>query len=273
MKTNLLNLLLVSIMCLALSNAVSAQKPDIQKIYSVLPVEFFSLKIFDDADPLFNLTKRNEYLNEEFFDAKDGLYKGSMWSYEDYYGSEEPDSNFVIEPNYWIGINKQLDFAYFKFDYEGNSNKLDMIIIEKDSNFYLAIIEQYRPGMGVPAKVETNFFPIKNSEVVNEKHAIEIPKLDLSSFYSKKDLKKVNTKMLKGVKIPYLIEVEIIEGEANLIITSDLEELVWRMTEVVEFESAELYGHDRYLEAQRILGLEGLAEPKPVYVLLKDLMK
>jgi len=257
-----------------LSNAVSAQKPDILKIYSELPDEFFSLRIFDDADPLFNLATRNEYLNEEFFDAKDGLYKGSMWNYNDYYDSEEPDSNFVMEPDYWIGINKQFDFAYYKFDYEGNRNNLYMFICEKNSEYYLAIFEQYNPGMGVPAMVEINYFPIRNSEVINEKHALELPKLDWNSFYSDDDLKKINTKMLDGVNIPYLMNLEVVEGAANLSLIPDLVGLTWQMSQTIEFKNnEELFEYERYMQAETILGFEDLMEAKPVYILFKDLIK
>ena len=95
MKTNLLNLFLISIICLLLGTALSAQKPDIKKIYSELPDEFFSLRIFEDSNPLFQSSTRNEFLREEFFDSKDGLYKASFWDYDVYYDYEVIDTSWL----------------------------------------------------------------------------------------------------------------------------------------------------------------------------------
>lgn len=273
MKTNLLNLLKISTICLLLSNAVSAQNPDILKIYSELPDEYFSLRVFDEK-PLFNLTTRKEFLSEEYLDSRDGLYKANLYDYDEYYEGENSDSSLTIDSDFCISIKQESGWASYRFDFEGNSNILDMIIIEKDSNFYLAILEQYQPGMGVPSIVETNFFPIRNSEVINEKHAIELPKLDLSSYYSKKDLKKINTKMLKGVEIPYLMEIKIVEGEANICLRPDLVELTWKMSEIIEFQNEdELLEYERLLEAETILGFEDLEEAKQLCLPLKEFIK
>ncbi|MDD3860325.1 MAG: hypothetical protein PHW83_09015 [Bacteroidales bacterium] len=274
MKTNLLNLFLISIICLLLGNVLSAQKPDIKKIYSELPDEFFSLRIFEDSNPLFHSPTRNEFLREEFFDSKEGMYIASFWDYGDYYGYEEIDTNLVVEPNYWIKINQEYGLASYKFEYEGNTHNLDMIIVEKESKSYLVILERYNPGMGVPAIVETNVFPIINSEVINEKHPISIPQLKWTSFYSKEIVKKINTKLLKGVNIPYLIDVEIVGGESNLCLSPNIVELTWRMSEIIEFENDdELMEYERYLEAEKILGFKDLEKSKPVYIQLKDLIK
>jgi len=273
MKTKLLSLLMISMVCLLLSNAVSAQKPDIKKIYSELPDEFFSLRIFDE-EPLFNLYTRNEYLSEEYLDSKDGLYKANLYDYNEYYDGEESDTSLTIYSDFTISINQESGLASYRFEFEGNSNKLDMIIIEKDANFYLAIFEQYNPGMGVPAMVEINYFPIRNSEVINEKHALELPKLDWNSFYSDDDLKKINTKMLDGVNIPYLMNLEVVEGAANLSLIPDLVGLTWQMSQTIEFKNnEELFEYERYMQAETILGFEDLMEAKPVYILFKDLIK
>jgi hypothetical protein len=71
-----------------------------------------------------------------------------------------------------------------------------------------------------------------------------------------------------------LIDIEVIEGRANLSISADLVALTWQMSQIMEFENNdELFEYERYMEAETILGLESLVEAKPVYVLLKDLMK
>ncbi|HOZ29583.1 MAG TPA: hypothetical protein PLL66_01585 [Bacteroidales bacterium] len=255
-------------------NPIFAQKPDILKIYTELPDEFLSLKIFEDSQPLFQLTNRNEFLKEKFFDKKDGLYKASFWDFEEYYGYDEPDTTLVVDTNYWIEINRENSLASYKFDYEGNIHKLDFVIIQKKSEYFLAILEQYKPGMGVPCIIETNSFPATTSGVINNKHHIEIPQFKWNCFYPKEDVKKLNKKLLKGVEIPYLIGVKIIDNQANICLSPDIDELVWRMSENIEFaDNDDMSEYDRYLETQKILGLENLPESRQKCIPLIELIE
>ncbi len=260
---------------------LSAQESDLVKLYRDLPDEFFQLRPFDNTKVLFSKKVRTHYLQPKYYNANTNEYTANLFRDIDGYYDNEPTeidttSEFYYasdyEPNYFLKINESLGWISYEYDYEGQNTKLDFIVFKGKDSKYLILLEQYLPGMGVPNKQKYSVCELDENNNRLESKDMSFPEFDWKTFYSSKVVKKIRTDLIGDYITPYKVNVEIVSDKLNIFLTPDLNELAWRMSEVLEFDEDNGIGQ-AFMDTFTKLGIDKLPDAKPVCIPVNKLTK
>lgn len=260
---------------------LNAQESKLVKLYRDLPDEFFQLRPFDNTKILFSKKVRTHFLQPKYYNANVDEYSANLFrDIDGYYDTEQIEIDTTseyyyasdYEPNYFLRINENLSWISYEYDFEGQNTKLDFIIVKGKDSKHLVLLEQYLPGMGVPNAQKYSVYKLDKNNNRLESKDISFPEFDWKTFYSSRVVKKIRTDLIGEYITPYKVNVEIVSDKLNICLTPDLNELAWRMSEVLEFN--EDNGIEQaFMDTFGKLGIDNLPAAKPVCIPINKFIK
>jgi hypothetical protein len=246
-----------------------AQDSELVKLYKEFPDSLFQLYYYHDADePVFAFDRRTRYLKPCFYDTAKAEYSANMFREMDgYYDNADskpvPDTSAEdyysddYETHYTLKIHEQSERISFIYDYESQGAKLDFIVVRESDSYSVVLLEQYLPGMGVPNLQKFTVCKFDLEQHLLSVDSLSFPQFKWANFYSKRNVKKIRHDLIGEYKIPYKVKVNSVESKVFICLEPDLNELAWRISEVLEFEEDNGVG-GAYEDTFEILGLNKL---------------
>lgn len=253
--------------------SVFSQESELVRLYKEFPDSLLKLYYYhNDEVPVFSQDSRTHFLNKCYYDKTRDEYSANMFREIDgwYEGSDSkpmPDTtaedynSYDYENNYVLKIHEDVGHISYEYNYEGQNSTLDFIVIRETDLYYVVLLEQYMPGMGVPNVQEFTAYKFDLENNLIGTIPLNFPAFRWENFYPKGKVKKVRKDLIGEYSVPYKVRVSDNYREVFICLSPDLDELAWRMSEVLEFDK-EIGVGEAYFECFVKLGIDKLPEVK-----------
>lgn len=253
--------------------AVSSQELELVRLYKEFPDSLLKLYYYHDTEsPVFSGDSRSHFFNKCYYDKTRDEYSANMFREIDgwYDGADSkptPDTTaedynaYDYENNYVLKIHENVGRISYEYNYEGQSSKLDFIVIRDADLYYIVLLEQYMPGMGVPNLQEFTAYKFDLENNLIGTIPLSFPVFRWENFYPRGKARKVRKDLLSDYTVPYKVSVSDNYHEVFICLRPDLDELAWRMMLVLEFGDEMGIG-EAYQETYSKLGFDDLPKAK-----------
>jgi hypothetical protein len=265
------------IVALFSASSISSQESELVRLYKEFPDSLLKLYYYHDTEsPVFSCDSRTHFLNKCYYDKTRDEYSANMFREIDgwYEGADSkpmPDTtaedynSYDYENNYVLKIHEDVGRISYEYNYEGHCSKLDFIVIRENDLYYVVLLEQYLPGLGVPNLQEFTAYKFDLENNLIGTIPLSFPVFRWENFYPKGKVKKVRKDLIGEYSVPYKVRVSDNYREVFICLSPDLDELAWRMSEVLEFDE-EIGVGEAYLECFVKLGIDKLPEAKTLCI-------
>ncbi|MDD3686741.1 MAG: hypothetical protein PHE56_08235 [Bacteroidales bacterium] len=272
------NLLLFIFQLLAFN--LMAQESELVRLYKEFPDSLLKLYYYhNDEVPVFSQDSRTHFLNKCYYDKNRDEYSANMFREIDgwYEGADSkpmPDTtaedynSYDYEDNYVLKIHEDVGRISYEYNYEGQCTKLDFILVRETDMYYIVLLEQYLPGMGVPNLQEFTAYKFDFDNNLISTIPIPLPIFGWEDFYPRRKAKKIRRDLIGDLRMPYKLSVSDNYREVFICISPDLDDLAWRIMQTLEF-GEEIGIGEAYQETYSKLGFDGLPKAQTLCIRIR----